>query len=100
MDRVYVFDVATGALYRDIALTGTVPVPPAVGRRGVMISGGVHVMAGDHMLCPSEEHVLAGNNMLVDIESEVKLWTYTGHESIGICDGMCWFEVVTQQGGA
>jgi hypothetical protein len=74
-DRIYVWDVATGALYRDIPLAGTQ----------------IHI--GEHLLCPSEDHVFVGNSLLVDIESQAKVWTYQGHEEAGMLGPVCWFVV-------
>ena len=75
-DRIYVWDVATGAVYREISMAG-------------------HMMhIGENLLCPSEEHILAGNKLLLDIESQARLWTYEGHESVAMQGGVCWFEVV------
>jgi hypothetical protein len=80
-DRVYVWDTATGGLYRDISLSGC------------------HVPIGGQLICPSEEHVLVGNSLLIDIESQAKLWKYLGHELTGIADGVCWFEAAGQHSG-
>jgi hypothetical protein len=81
-DRVYVWDVATGGLYRDISLSGA------------------NVHMGDNLLCPSEETVLVGNSLLIDIESQAKLWTYRGHELAGMLGGVCWLAVTGQDSGA
>lgn len=81
-DRIYVWDAATGALYRDISLAGA----------------GVHI--GEHLLCPSEEHILVGNSLLIDIETQAKLWTYRGHELAAMAGGVCWFAVAGQGAGA
>jgi hypothetical protein len=80
-DRIYVWDVATGALYRNIPLTGA----------------NVHI--GNNLVCPSEDHVLVGNSLLVDIESQVKLWSYRGHEILEMLGEVCWFAVAGQPPG-
>lgn len=74
-DRVYVFDVATGALYREIPLAG------------------FSAQIGESIPCPSEDHFLLGNSILVDMESQAKLWTYRGQEATGMLGGVCWFLV-------
>ena len=74
-DRIYVWDSATGALYRDISLAGTL----------------IHI--GEHLLCPSEDHVFVGNSLLLDIESQAKVWTYQGLEEAGMLGAVCWFVV-------
>lgn len=56
--RVLVWDVATGALYREIPL------------------GGFNVQIGESIPCPSEGHLLLGNSLLVDMDSQARLWTY------------------------
>ncbi len=81
-DRAYVWDVATGALYRDIPMAGD----------------NVHI--DETMICPSEEHLLVGKNTLFDIESQVKVWTYKGHEMVASFGGVCLFEVVDANAGA
>ena len=81
-DRVYVWDVATGALYREIPLAGA------------------KIFLGENLICPSEEHVLVGNKLLVDIESQARLWTYEGYENVAMLDGVCWFEVIANESGA
>ena len=59
-DRVFVWDMSTGRTYREISLSGTGP------------------WYKRNVLCPSEEHILIGNSLLIDIETQAKLWTYTG----------------------
>jgi hypothetical protein len=84
MDRLYAWDMATGALYCEIPLTGA----------------GVNV--GEDLMCPSEDHVLVGSRraMLLDIESQVKLWSYHGHEAAAMLGGVCWFVVSGREGAA
>ena len=88
MDRFYVWDTATGALYREIAMAGAVP------------------QVGDNLMCPSEDHVLVGNSLghplmgnsvLVDIESQVKLWSYGGYQMAAAVDGVCWFALTDRE---
>ena len=74
-DHIYVWDVATGALFRDLSLSGA----------------NLHV--GENLICPSEDHVLA-NTLLINVETQARLWTYRGQESVAMCDGICWFFVV------
>jgi hypothetical protein len=72
LDRIYVWDFATGNLYREISTYG------------------IHL---DSVICPSEDHVLAGKQMLFDMESQVKLWNYQGGELAALCGSACLFEV-------
>lgn len=84
MDRLYAWDMATGALYSEIPLTG------------------VAVSMGEDLICPSEDHVLVGGRRatLLDIESQVKLWSYHGHELAGMLGDTCWFVVSGRDAGA
>ncbi len=82
LERIYVWDVATGALFRDISLVG------------------MKVFIGEHLICPSEELVLVGNRLLIDIDTQAKLWTYEGHELVGMLGGVCWFAMAGEQSGA
>lgn len=81
-DRVYIFDAATGALYRELSLAGA------------------NIHAGDNLCCPNEENVFVGNRLLIDIESQVKLWTYDGHGLAHMLDGVCWFCVADRNSSA
>jgi len=74
-DRILVWDVATGALYREIPLAG------------------FNAQIGESIPCPSEDHLLLGNRLLVDIDSQAKLWTYQGQEAAAMLGGVCWFLV-------
>ncbi len=80
-DKVQVYDTATGAVYREISLVGTNRQPHA------------------GLLCPSEEHLLVGN-LLIDIETQVKVWEYTGHEAVVPLDEGCWFMVMANGASA
>jgi hypothetical protein len=81
-DRIYIWDVPTGALYREISMVGN------------------FIHGGENLLCPTEEHILAGNRLLLDIESQARLWTYEGHEHVAMLGGVCWFEVLESDAGA
>jgi len=74
-DRVYAWDTATGALYRDISLEGA------------------KIVIGGHFIAPSENHVLIGNSCLMDLESQARIWTYEGHDAAEMFAGVCWFAV-------
>jgi hypothetical protein len=74
-DRILVWDVATGALYREIPLAG------------------FNAQIGESIPCPSEDHFLLGNSLLVDMDSQARLWTYRGQEAAGMLGGVCWFVV-------
>ncbi len=86
-DRVYAWDMGTGALYRDILLAGT-----------------KDAHFGREICCPSEDHVLVGgshSSVLVDLESQAKVWTYKGHEAVEPLGSVCWFVVSPHdRGGA
>ncbi len=65
--KLYVWNFADGVLYREIPLTGV----------------SVH---GNDMVWPHEDYLLLGKSSLFDIENQVRLWTYRGHdlaESVG-----------------
>lgn len=72
-DRLFVWDFATGELYREMPYQG------------------LHVMG--NITWPSEEHVLLGNRYLIDLENQVKLWDYQGGEFAQQFGGMTWFVV-------
>ena len=81
-DKVYVWEFANGEMYREMPLTG------------------MHVMG--KIAWPSEDHLLLGDHFLVDLENQVRLWQYDGHDLVQTLGGLCWF-VVSQganQGGA
>ncbi len=66
-DHVLVWDVATGELIRDI------PCP------GVNIHGAIAY--------PDDSYVLGANSILIDIESQLKLWQYSGMEQVNSVGG-------------
>lgn len=72
-NRIYVWDLATGGLFREIW------------------TDKIHI--DEQMFCPSEDHILVGNQTLVDIESQIRLWTYSGHERCAILGDTCLFAV-------
>lgn len=72
-DRLYVWDFATGELYREMPYEG------------------LHVHG--NITWPSEEHVLLGKNILIDLENQVRLWDYQGGEFAEQIGGMTWFVV-------
>ena len=78
-DHIYVWDFATGNLYRELSTFG------------------IHI---DSVICPSEDHVLAAKHILFDLESQVKLWEYKGPELAALCGGTCLFTVSNLQGPA
>jgi hypothetical protein len=83
-DRLYVWDFAKGTLHREVPYYGVAP-------------GGQGVFASD-------DAVLLGKmtTVLIDLENQVKLWTYQGAELIRSLGGLCWFVPNTnqQQAGA
>ncbi len=70
-NRIYVWDVATGGLYRDIWID--------------------KVRFDENTICPSEDHVLVGNRTLIDLDSQFPLWSYTGHDRLAMLGGTCLF---------
>lgn len=62
-DRLYVWNFTDGTLYREVPLSG------------------MNIPTGE-MLWPHERYLLLGKQMLFDIENQVKVWTYTGHELV------------------
>jgi len=59
--KLFVWNFADGSLYREIPLTGI----------------NVH---GNELIWPHEKYLLIGKSSLFDIENQVRLWTYRGHE--------------------
>jgi hypothetical protein len=83
-DRIYVWDTVTGALYRDISLSGQGAGGP-----------------GESILCPNENNVLLSHTVLYNFESEVAFWTYSGANAAEMAEGTCWFGVLgPKEGGA
>lgn len=79
-DRLYVWDTATGGLYREIPYLG------------------IHV--GGDIAWASEDHVLLGKKYLIDLETQVRLWTYEGAELVATSGGVTWFYVAQGIDGA
>jgi WD40 repeat protein len=61
--KLFVWNFGDGTLYREIPLTGT----------------NVH---GNDMIWPHDKYLLLGKASLFDIENQVRLWTYRGHELV------------------
>lgn len=70
-DKLLVWDVATGSLERNIPCTG------------------IHVHGSIEF--PDDNFVLAGNKFLIDLENQLKLWTYDGAEQVRCVDGITYF---------
>lgn len=70
---LYVWDFATGELYRDISLKD------------------VHVRGA--LAFADNGHVLVGNRYLFDLENQVRIWEYQGHDLVEMGNGICWFVV-------
>ena len=77
VNKVFVYDVASGALYREISLQGLNAQTPAV--------------------FSDDDHVILGDHTLIDLESQVRLWQYQGNEHVVASNGVCWFEVAARQ---
>ena len=81
VNKVFVYDVANGALYREISLQGlNAQQTPAV--------------------FSDDDHVILGDHTLIDLESQVRLWQYQGNEHVAASNGVCWFEVAAKQNQA
>ena len=78
-DKVYVWDFATGALHRGLSLHG---LGNPMGQ----------------LLFTTDDHILIGGKTLVDLESQVRLWSYDGHEFVRRLGGLGWFEVSEGEG--
>ena len=70
-DKVLVWKMTDGSLERNIPCTG------------------IHVHGNIDF--PDDNYVLAGNKFLIDLENQLKLWTYDGAEQIRVVDGMTYF---------
>ena len=82
VSKVFVYDVAEGALFREVSLQGiNAQNPPAF---------------------PDDDHLILGEHTLVDLESQVRLWQYQGNERYLSANGISWFEVAANlnQAGA
>jgi hypothetical protein len=78
VSKVFVYDVATGALHREVSLQG------------------VHGQQTPAVFT-DEDHIIVGEHTLIDLESQVRLWEYQGNERVVAANGICWFEVVARQ---
>jgi hypothetical protein len=72
--RLIVWDVDDGSVYRDIPLAG------------------LSVGTGE-MIWPHERYLLLGKSTLFDIDNQVPLWTYRGHELVELAGNLCAFVV-------
>jgi hypothetical protein len=79
-DRMYIWDFAKGTLVREIAYYGTV------------VNG--------QAIFTTDDHVLLGKTALMDLENQVKLWTYQGAELVKPLGKVCWFVPNTSPGQA
>ncbi len=73
-DKLWVWDVPTGAFYRGLTLHG---LGNLMGK----------------VVFPTDDQVLLGGKTLVDLDSQVRLWNYEGGEFVKRLGGLCWFEV-------
>jgi hypothetical protein len=80
VDKLLVWDVATGMLET------TIPC------RGLNVHGGIEF--------PADNCVLGNGSYLIDVENQLKLWTYQGHEMVRSAGGWAFFGVSGDQGGA
>ena len=72
-NKLHAWDFADGTLYRELPLKD------------------IHV--GEKLLFCSEKHVLVAGRYLFDVENQVKLWDYQGHELVESAGSDCWFVV-------
>lgn len=72
-NKVLVWDVASGKLERTIPCTG------------INVHGGIEF--------PDENFVLANNTYLIDVENQLKAWTYNGAEMVRSAAGWTFFAV-------
>ena len=77
INKVFVYEVATGALFREVSLQGIIGQTPAI--------------------FSDDDHLILGQHTLVDLESQVRLWSYKGNERVVMAGGVCWFEVAASQ---
>lgn len=59
---------------------------------------GVHIFTG--LDFPHDNYVLGGNKYLIDIQNQLKLWTYDGHEQVATMGGWTFFAVADGQKSA
>jgi len=72
-DKVLVWDVASGKLEKQIPATG------------LHIHGGIDF--------PDDNAILGNGKFLIDLENQLKLWTYDGQEQVRCAGGWCFFAV-------
>ncbi|WP_373652647.1 SHD1 domain-containing protein [Schlesneria sp. DSM 10557] len=72
-DKVLVWNLATGELERTIPCTG------------LNVHGSIEF--------PDDAFVLVGNHYLLDLQNQLKLWTYEGAEQVRSADGITYFAV-------
>ncbi len=70
-DRLYVWDVATGELFRELTFQG------------------IHV--GGQIAWTGPDHILVGGRALFDLDKQIRLWDYNGVEAVQPAGGLCWF---------
>jgi hypothetical protein len=72
-DRLFIWNAATGELHREISTSG--------------------VHSGGQLAWTSDKHVLVGGKALYDVERQLRLWDYQGHELAQPFAGRTWFVV-------
>lgn len=72
-DKLVVWDIATGATERSISLAGII------------------VTEGSQF--PDENFVLVNGHVLIDLENQLKLWSYEGHQKAACAGGWTFFGV-------
>jgi hypothetical protein len=70
-DRLYVWDFDKGTLYREVPYYGAA------------VNG--------NAIFTSDDRVLLGKTVLIDLENQVKLWTYQNADLVKRLGGVCWF---------
>ena len=80
VNKVFVYDVATGAPYREVSLQGLNAQAPTV--------------------FPDDDHLILDQHTLLDLETQVRLWQYNGNERVIVAGGLPWFEVAANQNQA
>jgi hypothetical protein len=76
--KVFVYDVADAAPYREISL------------QGLNVQQSPPVFSDDN-------HLIVGGHTLIDLESQVRLWQFQGNEHLVAANGVCWFEFPAKQ---
>ncbi len=78
INKVYVYEVATGDLYREVSLQG--------------------LNAQTAPVLPDDDLLIVGEHTLIDLESQVRLWQYQGNERVVTANnGVTWFELAASQ---